>query len=97
MKVRFLSIAQEELDEAVTWYNNLSEKSGQEFLDEVDRAIRRSIAFPFSSAEIEHGLRRCLLTRFPFGVLYGIDGDTLVVVAIAHLHRKPRVWVDRLK
>ena len=46
--------------------------------------------------EIEPGVRRCLLARFPYGLIYGLDGEMLVVVAVAHLHREPRYWVDRI-
>jgi plasmid stabilization system protein ParE len=97
MKIRFLSPARQELDDAVIWYNEQADGLGREFLDELDRAIRRSVAYPLSSPEIEPGLRRCLLARFPYGLVYGLDGDTVVVVAVAHLHREPRYWSDRRK
>ncbi|MCX5885458.1 MAG: type II toxin-antitoxin system RelE/ParE family toxin [Proteobacteria bacterium] len=97
MKVRFLTLAQQELDDAVDWYNEQADGLGKEFLDELDRAVRRSVAFPLSCPEIEPGLRRCLLARFPYGLVYGLEGDTIVVVAVAHLHREPRYWADRTK
>jgi plasmid stabilization system protein ParE len=97
MKIRFLAPARQELDDAVIWYNEQADGLGREFLDELDRAIRRSVAYPLSSPEIEPGLRRCLLARFPYGLVYGLDGDTVVVVAVAHLHREPRYWSDRRK
>jgi plasmid stabilization system protein ParE len=97
MKVRFLTLAQQELDDAVDWYNEQVDGLGQEFLDELDRAVRRSVLFPVSCPEIEPGLRRCLLARFPYGLIYGIEGETIVVVAVAHLHRRPRYWTDRLE
>ncbi len=96
MKVRFLKPAQLELDDAVAWYNDQAAGLGLEFLDEFDRAIRRALTHPLSCLEIESGLRRCLLARFPYGVVYGLDSDTVVVVAVAHLHREPRYWSDRI-
>ena len=96
MKVVFLTPAQNELDDAVTWYNRQASGLGRELLDEIDRAIRRAIAFPLSYPEIEPGIRRSRLARFPYGVIYGLDGETLVVVAVAHLHRRPRYWIDRI-
>ncbi len=95
MKVRFLALAQREIDDAVAWYNEQAEGLGREFLDELDRAVRRAAAFPLSCSEIEPGLRRCLTARFPYGLIYGLDQDILVVVAVAHLHREPRYWIDR--
>jgi len=97
MKVRFLSPARQELDDAVTWYDQQAEGLGKEFLDELDRVIRRVVTYPFSAMEIESGLRRSLLARFPYGLIFGQDGDAIVIVAVAHLHREPRYWADRLK
>lgn len=96
MKVRFLKPAQSEVDDAVAWYDSQSYGMGIQFLDDIDRAIRRIVAYPLSSMEIEEGLRRCLLSRFPYGIIYGIDSETIIVVAIAHLHREPRYWIDRI-
>ena len=96
MKVRFLKPAQSEVDDAVAWYNSQSHSLGIHFLDDIDRAIRRIAAYPLSSMEIEQGLRRCLLSRFPYGIIYGVDSETIIVVAVAHLHREPRYWIDRI-
>ena len=96
MKIRFSKLAQLEVDDAVAWYDSQSQDLGTRFLDDLDRTIKRIIAFPLSCTEIEPDLRRCLLTRFPYGIIYGIDSYTVVVLAVAHLHRKPRYWIDRL-
>ena len=96
MKLRFLILAQRELDDAVAWYNEQAAGSGQEFLDELDRVVRRAVTFPMSCPEIEPGVRRCLLARFPYGLIYGVDRKTIVVIAVPHLHREPRYWVDRI-
>ncbi|MEK6581485.1 MAG: type II toxin-antitoxin system RelE/ParE family toxin [Nitrospirota bacterium] len=96
MKIKFSRLAQLEVDDAVAWYDSQSRSLGTQFLDDLDRAVRRIVAFPLSCADVEPELRRCLLTRFPYGIIYGIDSDTIVVIAVAHLHRKPRYWIDRL-
>jgi len=96
MKIRFLKPAQIEVDDAVAWYDSQSRGLGIQFLDDIDRAIRRIAAYPLSSMEIEHSLRRCLLSRFPYGIIYGIDSEIIIVVAVAHLHREPRYWIDRM-
>lgn len=96
MKVLFLKPAQSEVDDTVAWYDSQSRGMGMQFLDDIDRAIRRIVAYPLSNVEIEQGLLRCLLSRFPYGIIYGIDSETIIVVAVAHLHREPRYWVDRI-
>lgn len=97
MKVKFLEVARQEVDDAFNWYNYQADGLGKEFLDELDRAVRRASSFPKSCIEIETGLRRCLLARFPYGLIYGLDNDSVVIIAVAHLHRKPRYWNDRVE
>ena len=97
MNVRFLTLAQQEIDEALVWFNERDEGKGVEFLDELDRVVRLAKAYPLASTEIEPEIRRCLFARFPYSLIYGIEDDTIVVVAVAHSRRSPRYWVDRLE
>jgi plasmid stabilization system protein ParE len=96
MKARFLNVAQQELDDAVAWYGGDDEDLGLAFLDEIDRTLRRILRFPLASTEIEDGIRRALVSRFPYAIIYGIDEDLIVVLAVAHLRRHPRYWADRV-
>jgi hypothetical protein len=53
VNVRFLSLTEQEIDEAVAWFDEQIEGKGTEFLDELDRVIRRIKVYPFASTEIE--------------------------------------------
>ena len=97
MNIRFLTLAQQEVDDAVRWYNDQFESGGRGFLDELDRAVRLVKLYPQALTEIEPGIRRCLLARFPYAVIYGVDQETIVVIAVAHLHQQPQYWVDRVR
>ena len=95
MKIEFLEAAQVELDQAFEWYETQQKNLGVQFLNEFDAAIRRMATYPESYILIEKDVRRCLIKRFSYGVLYGLDTDKIIVIAVAHLHRKPDYWVDR--
>ena len=97
MKVRFLTLAQQEVDEAFVWFDERVEGKGVDFLDELDRVVRLVKTYPLASIEIEPEIRRCLFARFPYSLIYGIEDETVVVIAVAHNRRSPRYWVDRLK
>ena len=97
MKIRFLTVAQQEFDEAVEWYTQQASHLGAQFLDEVNTALKRITTYPSSCMEIEGGIRRCVINRFPYGLIYGVDEDIIVIIAVAHLHRKPRYWSKRIK
>jgi len=83
------------MDDAVEWYEEQASGFGKAFLDEIDNAIRRIVAWPFSCAEISPSIRRCLVSRFPYGIIYGCEEEVIVDLAVAHLHREPRYWVAR--
>jgi hypothetical protein len=96
VNVRFLTLAQQEIDEAVIWFNEQVDGQGIVFLDELDRVVRFVNSYPLASAEIEPGVRKHLFVRFPYSLIYGVADCTVVVVAVAHFRRAPRYWVDRL-
>jgi plasmid stabilization system protein ParE len=95
--VRFLDIAESELDDAVRWYQTQAPGLGDAFLLEVLAAASRIARYPEAWHVLEQGIRRCRLTRFPYGLIYAVDKDDVVVLAVAHLHRRPDYWRDRLQ
>jgi plasmid stabilization system protein ParE len=95
MRISLLPAAQSELDEAFLWYEEQSIGLGYDFLDEFEQSVRLLAVFPELFEQMEEGVRRCLINRFPYGIIYGIDGVSIVIVAIAHLKRKPRYWIGR--
>jgi hypothetical protein len=94
---RFLDIAEIELDEAIRWYDAQAPGLGDAFLVEVLSAIHRITLYPAAWHPLDDGVRRCRLTRFPYGLIYTVDKSDILVLAVAHLHRQPDYWRDRLK
>lgn len=95
MRVRFLEIAEIELDEAIHWYGAQASGLGDAFLIEVLSAADRIARFPEAWHPLGGGVRRCRLSRFPYGLIYTIDNGDILVLAVAHLHRRPDYWRDR--
>lgn len=44
---------------------------------------------------LEGEIRRCLTNRFPFGILYSVEADRVLILAVMHLHRDPGYWRER--
>ena len=97
MEVKLLKLAQSELDDAVAYYDLEQPGLGERFRDEVLRSISRITQFPSAYQGFSHATRRCLIAKFPYGIIYhhNSDRDEIVVVAIAHLHRHPDYWISR--
>ena len=96
MKVDFLTPAEAEFIEAIAFYNLQSEGLGYEFAAEVKRAIGRIVQFPEAWTPLSRRTRRCRTNRFPYGVIYQVRGDTLLIVAVQNLHKHPDSWKARL-
>jgi hypothetical protein len=96
MRIRFLEIAQIELDEAIAYYNYEVPGLGEVFLTDVLNSPDRIGKFPEAWQTCSKRTRRCQTRRFPYGIMYQIRKDEILVVAIANLHRKPDYWKDRI-
>lgn len=97
MKARFLSVARTELVEAVRYYELQRTGLGGEFRDAVRDAVNRIKAFPAAWHPLDETIRRCQVHRFPYGVIYSPLASEIVLIAVAHLHREPDYWRERIK
>ena len=70
---------------------------GFEFAAEVKRTIKRIIQYPDAWAKLSKRTHRCRTNRFPYGIIYQIRENTLLIVGIMHLSRDPQSWKSRLK
>jgi hypothetical protein len=96
MMVEFLDPAATELINAIVYYNSESEGLGYEFAAEANRTIGRMMEYPNAWASLSRRTRRCRTNRFPYGVVYQLQGDLILIVAVMHLHREPETWKGRL-
>jgi len=96
MKIRFLQIAELELDEAIQYYNYEAKGLGDEFLVEILETLERIAEFPNAWQRSSGRTRRCQTRRFPYGIIYQAREEEILVIAIANLHRRPDYWKDRL-
>lgn len=97
MNVEFLQPAEAELIEAVAYYNRESEGLGFEFAAEVKRTLGRIMQYPDAWSPLSRRTRRCRTSRFPYGILYQVREETILIVAVMHLHKRPGSWKSRLK
>ena len=97
MRVVFSKIARQELDDATCYYEIEFQGLGKRFREEVRMAIKRISEYP-EAWSVERGdIRKYLLHKFPYKLLYSIEEDHIFIIAVAHQHRKPEYWVERYK
>ncbi len=96
MEIRLLEVARRELDEAVEYYTSESPGLGDLFLLEAVAAFQRVKQFPKAWHPYTENTRRCRTRRFPYGIVYQILESEILIVAVAHMHRQPAYWLDRI-
>jgi plasmid stabilization system protein ParE len=98
VNVEFHSAAEREVGQDVDYYNDQQPGLGYEFAAEVEDAVQRIGDNPEAWAWISQpdNLRRCQTHRFPYGLIYQVQARRIVIVAVAHLKRRPGHWQDRL-
>ncbi len=97
MRIRLHREASDELDAAAAWYEEQERGLGDELLAEVDRAVAAIEESPQRWPVVRRKacLRRFLLSRFPYAVLYEcLDGE-LRILAVSHTRRRPGYWRKR--
>ena len=92
----FLSQAKQEFEQTIDYYESCSEGLGKQFAIEIQRSLLHITQYPHTWTLLRHGLRRYIINRFPYAILYNIDGDTVVVIAIMNTSQKPDYWTERL-
>ncbi len=79
------------------YYLKISSKLAKSFIDEIEKSIEQIINMPESCPVVHEDIRRFFLHRFPFGIYYSIEKDnTILIIAIMHMSRKPDYWKNRL-
>ena len=81
--------------QAAKWYDERSQGLGNQLLDEIGRSLRTVLDFPLAQPVVDPPFRRILIDRFPYGLIYRIDRNTIIVVAVANLKRRPGYWRSR--
>jgi plasmid stabilization system protein ParE len=84
-----------DIEDAYNWYERARTGLGEEFLAAVREGLDSAIAHP-EQFPLEHrGVRRALLRTFPYSLLYRVEPEAILLIAVFHAKRDPRVWRAR--
>lgn len=83
------------MTETMLLYEAASPGLGFAFLDGLAHAIEALEDYPEFGVDLGGGLRRMVVHRFPFNIVYAIEDEAIVIVAVAHQHRRPDYWRGR--
>jgi plasmid stabilization system protein ParE len=95
MRFSFNPLAERELNDAAHYYEHESTGLGAAFLDDVEQSCRAIGEFPEAAPVAVGAVRRRILRRFPYAVLYSIQEQQIRILAVMNLKRRPGYWIGR--
>lgn len=97
MKYRFHSGALDDLEEATIFYFGEDPNIELRFSDCIDNAIEQVTKRPHTWPILNAEIRRYVVNIFPYSLLYSIEHDHVLIVAVAHHSREPEFWKERVE
>ena len=94
--VRFDADARAEFHTAISYYEECQAGLGRRFRDAVELETSRIRAMPLRFRILHAPFRRCLVPKFPYSIVFTVEPEFILVVALAHAKRKPGYWLDRI-
>jgi len=96
VKFRILRPAAREPRAAAKYYEDRVAGLGFDFLQEVRATILRILVHPNAWFSLDENIRRCRTHRFPYGIIYTVERDEVLILSVMHLHRHPESWRQNL-
>jgi toxin ParE1/3/4 len=96
MTFHFHPQALDEFRESAEFYELRRTGLGATFTLEIEAAIQRILEAPQRWRTLEQDVRTCRTNTFPYAILYTIESDSILILAVMHLHREPGYWRNRL-
>ncbi|HEY9706280.1 MAG TPA: type II toxin-antitoxin system RelE/ParE family toxin [Allocoleopsis sp.] len=97
MKYVFHPDALTEYSETVQYYVQQRKDLAQAFIDAVEDAVYRLREYPNRYPVIEDNIHRCLTRKFPYVIVYSMEKDYILILAVMHSNRSPNYWKYRLR
>ena len=95
--IRFHPLAEDEMIDAALWYEEQQKDLGKRFLAAIQDCLNKIEINPMLFPCIDGDSRRSLVKTFPFGVIFQIQPDRIVIQAVMHLHRNPGHWKQMIR
>jgi toxin ParE1/3/4 len=96
MNYEFHPEALVEFEEAARYYESRQGELGTRFIEVIEEAFREICAAPARWRIFEEDVRRYLVHVFPFAVLYSVERDYVLIIAVMHCSREPSYWKHRI-
>ena len=95
-RIRFHELAGKELLDARDYYDDLVYRLGEKFVIEIEKCLNVIKVNPFAYPVVIQNVRKAVVIKFPYSILYRVEKDKIYILAIMHQKRKPKYWAERV-
>jgi plasmid stabilization system protein ParE len=88
-------VAEIEINEAADFYDLESQGLGDVFIDEIQKALQGIVDFPDAAPLIRGRIRKRIVSKFPYSLIYSARENEVRILAVAHHKRRPFYWRGR--
>lgn len=88
--IRFTQDASIELEAGVRWYEEQRRGLGSDFMLSVEASLGAIQRTPLMFPVIHRDVRRAMVKRFPYGLLFRVQTDSIDIISVFHFKRSPR-------
>ena len=96
VKIRFSQLAKNDFDSSILYYKQQSIELSIKFKTDINQSIKRIISFPTLYPKINQRVQKCVVSKFPYTIIYTIKDDIIYILAIASHHRNPQEYENRI-
>ena len=93
-RIRFRSIAEEEVAAVAIQYEAEVKGLGSQFLDVIEHTLENISHFPKMYQTIDTEIHRAVVRHFPYHIFYTIDGEDIIILGFRHSHQDPASWPE---
>lgn len=94
--IRYHEAAEDELLNEIGYLELRANGLGRRFFEEIRRSEKLISQFPESAEEIRPGIRKRVLRKFRYSLIYSIEEEGVLILAVAHHSRRPGYWLGRI-
>ncbi len=94
--IKFDPDAGAEFLSAIEYYEERRAGLGHGFRESVKTELENIAEMPFLFRVLHPPFRRCLVPKFPYSLIFSIEPNFILIIAVAHTKRKPGYWYDRM-
>jgi len=94
-RIILASTAEKDIEEIIEWYGKENNDISRKFIHELEEQLQIIALNPFLFQEVYKNYRKANTGKFPYKIVYRIEDESILVAAIFHNKREPKIWQKR--